>query len=148
MYTVNKLINELYPHMQGAKKRIFIACHSGKLKLAFTSPDVISTSTPPPPQTFWLAFWIDFTVLLVFEFLIPQHFSLLFLIVTSANPEYTGTCLRSEVQCINPTDFRVHNRILFWFFFCCCHCYYVIVLFFLLLLLFDFFSKDSEHWKF
>lgn len=37
--------------------------------------------------------------------------------VTSANPEYTGTCLRGEVQCINPTDFRVHNRILFWFFF-------------------------------
>ena len=48
-------------------------------------------------------------------------------LVTSANPEYTGTCLRSEVQCINPTDFRVHNRILFWFF-CCC--YFVIVLFF------------------
>ena len=30
--------------MQGAKKIIFTACHSGKLKLAFTSPDVISTS--------------------------------------------------------------------------------------------------------
>ena len=29
---------------QGAKKIIFTACHSGKLKLAFTSPDVISTS--------------------------------------------------------------------------------------------------------
>ena len=120
--------------MQGAKKIIFTACHSGKLKLTFTSPDAISTITPPPPQTFWLAFRIDFTVLLLFEFLIPQHFSLLFLIVTSANPEYTGTCLRSEVQCINPTDFRVHNRILFCFvffavaivilllycFFCCC----------------------------
>ena len=26
------------------KKMIFTACHSGKLKLAFTSPDVISTS--------------------------------------------------------------------------------------------------------
>ena len=25
-------------------KTIFTACHSGKLKLAFTSPDVISTS--------------------------------------------------------------------------------------------------------
>ena len=31
-------------HKQGAKKIIFTACHSGKLKLAFTSPDVISTS--------------------------------------------------------------------------------------------------------
>ena len=29
---------------QGAKKIIFTACHLGKLKLAFTSPDVISTS--------------------------------------------------------------------------------------------------------
>ena len=29
---------------QGGKKIIFIACHSGKLKLAFTSPDIISTS--------------------------------------------------------------------------------------------------------
>ena len=31
-------------HNQGAKKIIFTACPSGKLKLAFTSPDVISTS--------------------------------------------------------------------------------------------------------
>ena len=30
--------------VQGAKKIIFTACHSGKLKLAFTSPDIISTS--------------------------------------------------------------------------------------------------------
>ena len=29
--------------VQSAKKIIFTACHSGKLKLAFTSPDVIST---------------------------------------------------------------------------------------------------------
>ena len=49
---------------QGAKKIIFIACHSGKLKLAFTSPDVISTI----PKTF-----IDFTVLLI---RIPQKRSL------------------------------------------------------------------------
>ena len=35
---------QLYVLMQGAKKIIFTACHSGKLKLAFTSPDVISTS--------------------------------------------------------------------------------------------------------
>ena len=30
--------------VQGAKKIIFTACHSGKLKPAFTSPDIISTS--------------------------------------------------------------------------------------------------------
>ena len=29
---------------QGAKKIIFTACHSGKLKLTFTSPNIISTS--------------------------------------------------------------------------------------------------------
>ena len=29
---------------QGAKKVIFIACHSGKLKLTFTSPNIILTS--------------------------------------------------------------------------------------------------------
>ena len=49
---------------QGAKKIIFTACHSGKLKLAFTSPDVISTS----PKNF-LTSRIDLTVLLLFEFL-------------------------------------------------------------------------------
>ena len=43
------------------KKIIFTACHSGKLKLAFTSPDVISTS----PKSF-LTSRIDFTVLLLF----------------------------------------------------------------------------------
>ena len=47
--------------MQGAKKIIFTACHSGKLKLAFTSPDVISTS----PQNLF--------VLLLFKFLIKHH---------------------------------------------------------------------------
>ena len=36
--------------LQGAKKIIFTACHSGKLKLAFTSPNIISTS----PQNFLL----------------------------------------------------------------------------------------------
>ena len=53
---------------QGAKKIIFTACHSGKLKLAFTSPDVISTS----PQNF-LTSRIDFIVLLLFEFLKKHH---------------------------------------------------------------------------
>ena len=32
---------KLHVGNQGAKKIIFTACHSGKLKLAFTSPDVI-----------------------------------------------------------------------------------------------------------
>ena len=54
--------------VQGAKKIIFTACHSGKLRLAFTSPDVISTS----PKSF-LTSRIDFTVLLLFEFLKKRH---------------------------------------------------------------------------
>ena len=49
-----------YPRKQDAKKIIFTACHSGMLKLAFTSPGVISTS----PKTF-LTSRIDFTVLLI-----------------------------------------------------------------------------------
>ena len=53
---------------QDAKKIIFTACHSGKLKLTFTSPDVISTS----PKSF-LTSRIDFTVLLLFKFLKKHH---------------------------------------------------------------------------
>ena len=49
---------------QGAKKIIFKACPSGKLKLAVTSPDIISAS----PKSF-LTSRIDFTVLLLCEFL-------------------------------------------------------------------------------
>ena len=49
---------------QGAKKIIFTACHWGKLKLAFASQDVISTS----PKSF-LTSRIDFTVLLLFKLL-------------------------------------------------------------------------------
>ena len=49
---------------QGAKKIIF----TGQLNLAFTSPDVISTS----PKNF-LTSRIDFTVPLLFEFLKKHH---------------------------------------------------------------------------
>ena len=34
----------LFQVSQGARKVIFTACHSGKLKLTFTSPNIISTS--------------------------------------------------------------------------------------------------------
>ena len=54
-------VREAYVYMQGAKKIIFTACHSGKLKLAFTIPDVISTS----PKNFLIS-RIDLTVLLLF----------------------------------------------------------------------------------
>ena len=52
----------------GEKKIIFIACHAGKLKLASTSPDIISTS----PKSFFTS-RIDFTVLVI---RIPQKTSL------------------------------------------------------------------------
>ena len=51
--------NDLSPPRQGARKVIFKACHSGKLKLAYTSPNVISTS----PKNISMS-RIDFTVLL------------------------------------------------------------------------------------
>ena len=54
--------------IQGAKKIIFTACHSGKLKLAFTSPDVIQLA----PKNI-LTSRIDFTVLLLFKFLKKHH---------------------------------------------------------------------------
>ena len=54
--------------VQGAKKIIFTACHLGKLKLALTSSDIISTS----PESF-LTSRIDFTVLLLFKFLKKHH---------------------------------------------------------------------------
>ena len=54
--------------MQGAKKISFTACYSGKLKPAFTSPDVISAS----PKIV-LTSRIDFTILLLLEFLKKHH---------------------------------------------------------------------------
>ena len=45
---------------QGAKKVIFKACYLGTLKLAYTSPNVISTS----PKNIILMNKIDFKVLL------------------------------------------------------------------------------------
>ena len=54
--------------LHGAKKVIFTACHSGKLKLPFTSPNIISTS----PQHFLMS-RIDFIVLLSVKFLNILH---------------------------------------------------------------------------
>ena len=52
----------------GCKENHFTAYHSGKLKLAFASPDIISTS----PKSFSSS-GIDFTLLLLFEFLKEHH---------------------------------------------------------------------------
>ena len=42
---------------QGVKKVIFKACHSGKLKLEYNSPNVINFQLAP--KTFWWAEWIS-----------------------------------------------------------------------------------------
>ena len=58
--TCNSEAPSLSPALtQGAKKVVFKACHSDKLKLACTSPNVISTS----PKKILMS-RIDFTVLL------------------------------------------------------------------------------------
>ena len=92
---------------QGAKKIIFTACHLGKLKLAFTSPDFISTS----PKNV-LTSRIDFTVLLLFEFFKTHHLPVgqvknrthqASLIAKSISPGLSGTtfvarCAENTIQ--------------------------------------------------
>ena len=65
---VYKFSQQFAKHSQGAKKIIFTPCHSGKLKLVFTSPDVTVTN----PKSFSTS-RIDFTVLLLFKFLKKHH---------------------------------------------------------------------------
>ena len=67
LLTIQTKTDYLSPN-QGTKKIIFTACHLGKLKPAFTSQDVISTS----PKNV-LTSRIDFMVLLLFD---PQKASL------------------------------------------------------------------------
>ena len=62
------MFSDVYKPSQGAKKVSFMACHSGKLWLAFTSPKFISTS----PKNF-LINRIDYAVLLQFELLKKLH---------------------------------------------------------------------------
>ena len=81
--------------IQGAKKIIFTACHSGKLKLALTSPDVISTS----PQNL-LTSRIDFTVLLLFKFLKKHH-----LPVGKLKTEFTSPITKSTSPRLLDTTF-------------------------------------------
>ena len=84
--------------LQGAKKIIFSACHSGKLMLAFTSPDIISTS----PQNF-LTSRIDFTVLLLFEFLKKCH-----LPVGKLKTEFVSPIAKSISPGLLDTTFFAH----------------------------------------
>ena len=63
--------NKLNNKYQGVKKIIFTACHSDKLKLTFTSPDISSTS----PKSL-LKSRIDLIVLELFEVVIPRKRSL------------------------------------------------------------------------
>ena len=90
---------------QGAKKIIFTACHLGKLKLAFTSPDVISTS----PKNF-LTSRIDFTVLLLFEFLKKHHLPLT-CPSGKLKTEFTSPIAKSTSPWLSDTTFFAHCSI-------------------------------------
>ena len=76
----------------GCKEIIFTAYHLGKLKLTFTSPDVISTS----PKSF-LTSRNDFTVLLLFEFLKKIQ-----------NSEFTNPIAKSTSPGLWDTTFFAH----------------------------------------
>ena len=76
---------------QGAKKIIFTACHLGKLKLAFTSPDVISTS----PKSFVMS-----RILLLFEF--PQKITWL---SGKLKTEFTSPKEKSTSPGLSDTNF-------------------------------------------
>ena len=78
---------------------MFTACHSGKLKLAFTSPDVISTS----PKNF-LTSRIDFTVLLLFKFLKNHHSRQSCKLKT----EFTSQIAKSTSLRLSDTTFFAH----------------------------------------
>ena len=81
MYTVLK-----QGLLRGAKKIIFTVCHSGKLKLAFTSPNVVSMS----PPIFLLAELISqfFCKLNSSMFFLPVT-EIIFLLVASS-PDWCG----------------------------------------------------------
>ena len=89
-------------HIQGAKKIIFTACHSGKLKLAFTSPDFISAS----PKSFSSS-RINFTLLLLFEFPKEHH-----LPVGKLKTDFTSLIAKSTSPGLLDTTFfaRWHRR--------------------------------------
>ena len=84
--------------VQGAKKIIFTASHSGKLKLAFTSPDIISTS----PKSF-LTSRIDFTVLPSFKFRKKHH-----LPVGQVKTEFASPIAQSTSPRLSDTAFFAH----------------------------------------
>ena len=81
---------------QGAKEVIFTACHLGKLKLAFTSPDIIWTS----PKSFLMS-RIDFTVLPLFEYCSKNITCLLGKLKT----EFTSAIAKSSSPSLSDTTF-------------------------------------------
>ena len=87
----NQIINK--KSFQGAKKIVFAACHSGKLKVEFTSPDVILTS----PKTF-LTSKNDFTVLLLFQFLKKHRLPI-------GQTEFTSPIAKSTSPRLSDTTF-------------------------------------------
>ena len=99
---------------QGAKTIIFTACHSGKQKQAFSSPDIISTS----PQTLFSR--IDFTVLLLIEFLkkhdlpIGQVTSRIHLVARQQNPLAPGYWTLLSLHTENPHTVCKEQSPMWW----------------------------------
>ena len=88
-------------HATGCKENhSFTTCHLGKLKLAFTSPDVISTSLKG-----FLRCRIDFTVLLLFEFIKKHHL----------RTEFSSPKTKSTSPGLSDTTFFAHCAILIFY---------------------------------
>ena len=83
---------------QGAKKVIFKACHLGKLKLEYTTPNVISTN----PKTFW---WAE----LIAQFFCNLDFSKNFTCLSGKlRTKFTGPIAKSTSPWLSDTTFFAH----------------------------------------
>ena len=83
---------------QDAKKVIFTACQSGKLKLAFTCPSVISTS----PQIFW---WAELTSHFFCKLNSSKYFTCP---LGKLRTEFTSPIAKSTSPGLSDTTFFVH----------------------------------------
>ena len=83
---------------QGTKKVIFTACQSGKLKLPFTCPNVISTS----PQIFW---WAELTSHFFCKLNSSKYFTCP---LGKLRTEFTSPIAKSTGPGLSDTTFFVH----------------------------------------
>ena len=100
-----KFILGLHFISQGARKVIFTACYSGKLKLAFTSPNIISTWTP---KIFW---WAE----LILKFFCKLNSSTYFTCLSGKlRTEFTSSMAKSTSPRLSDTTFFARSFPLFF----------------------------------